>query len=300
MRFDEATLLARLGQAVVATDGDGVVGFWNPAAEELYGWPAEEILGADVAAVLVPCLPEEAREELRSTLAQGRTWTGWYLARRRDGSTVPVVAVQTGVRDGSTLVGVVSVSTGIGVGLRPLLERLSDASLFLGSDAVVRYASPSVRHLAGGLQEDLVGVPVTQLVHPEDRAVLLALFDRMLSAPGTEPVVEIRVRGARGWVWCEVTVTNLLDDPALGGVVCHLRPSLQRAAREEAEARSAQLQTALTSRLVIEQAKGYVAGRDKVDTQVAFERIRRHARSNNLPLREVCAQILDEDLQLGA
>ena len=75
--------------------------------------------------------------------------------------------------------------------------------------------------------------------------------------------MELRVRRGRDWVWAEAALTNLLDDPTVRGVVCNLRLSLRRTAQEEAETRVAQLETALETRVIIEQAKGFLAGRDR-------------------------------------
>jgi PAS domain S-box-containing protein len=44
IRF-QARLLDAVGEAVIATDPDGKVVYWNQAAEELYGWTAEEAMG---------------------------------------------------------------------------------------------------------------------------------------------------------------------------------------------------------------------------------------------------------------
>ena len=194
----------------------------------------------------------------------------------------------TGVytRDGD-LDGVLRVCTNINVALRPLLERSWDAAVVLGADAVVRYASPAVEHLLGWTEADLVGADFVPFLHEDDRAVLLEGFEALLDGDGPHAPVELRFRGGQGWLWCEVAVTNLLDDPALRGVVCHLRPGRQRAAHEHAEQRAAQLQTALSSRLVIERAKGYLAGRHDLDPEVAFELLRDHARSHPPAARRV-------------
>ena len=48
-----------------------------------------------------------------------------------------------------------------------------------------------------------------------------------------------------------------------------------------------QLSAALTSRVVIEQAKGVVAARADVDLGEAFSRLRAYARDNNLRLTDV-------------
>lgn len=59
-----------------------------------------------------------------------------------------------------------------------------------------------------------------------------------------------------------------------------------------------QLQSALDSRVVIEQAKGVLAERHGDDMQAAFERLRRHARSSNLTVRSVAQQTVDGSLRL--
>ncbi len=60
-----------------------------------------------------------------------------------------------------------------------------------------------------------------------------------------------------------------------------------------------QLERALSSRVVIEQAKGVISGRDQVATDVAFDRIRRHARSHRCKLAEVARQVVDGTLSLS-
>jgi GAF domain-containing protein len=61
-----------------------------------------------------------------------------------------------------------------------------------------------------------------------------------------------------------------------------------------------QLQNALDSRVSIEQAKGILAERAKLDLNDAFERIRAYARSNNLRLSEVSARICSGELDTAA
>ena len=53
-----------------------------------------------------------------------------------------------------------------------------------------------------------------------------------------------------------------------------------------------QLQHALDSRVIIEQAKGVVAERNQIAPEEAFEMLRGHARRGNLMLRDVCATVV--------
>lgn len=65
----------------------------------------------------------------------------------------------------------------------------------------------------------------------------------------------------------------------------------ERALRETDVARD-QLQRALDSRIVIEQAKGVIAQTHGVDMDAAFRLVREHARSNRIRLSDVAQQIV--------
>lgn len=67
---------------------------------------------------------------------------------------------------------------------------------------------------------------------------------------------------------------------------------LQERAIREARLLAEQLQVALNTRVVIEQAKGVLSQRLRVDMDVAFARMRGYARSNNRLLAEVARDIV--------
>lgn len=60
-----------------------------------------------------------------------------------------------------------------------------------------------------------------------------------------------------------------------------------------------QLQTALDSRIVIEQAKGVIAERTGVGVNEAFEVLRRHARSRGQKLRAVAAAVVAREIDVS-
>jgi GAF domain-containing protein len=67
---------------------------------------------------------------------------------------------------------------------------------------------------------------------------------------------------------------------------------VQQRTIDDAVRTQAQLQAALESRTVIEQAKGWIANRSGVDTKTAFSLLRDHARRNRLPIAEVALAVL--------
>lgn len=75
---------------------------------------------------------------------------------------------------------------------------------------------------------------------------------------------------------------------------------LQHRAALEAQMLHEQLNYALNSRIVIEQAKGMVAERENVNMEQAFAMLRNHARNHNLRLVELARDIIVSKVAVGA
>lgn len=291
-------ILAAVGLALIATDVSGAVVFWNRAAHELYGWTAEEAVGRQVEELTVPEVGHEAAGELTAALRDGVPWSGGYPVHQKDGTVFPALVTDRGIYRDGHLVGLVGLTASLGSALRPLLERSTDAALVLRSDAVVTYTSPSVSQLFGW-EESIVGTSVLPLLHPDERPALARFMQDVVAHPGARAPMEIRVRTEGGWVWAEAALTNMLDDSEVRGVVCSLRRSLRREAHESAELLADQLNTALQTRVVIEQAKGFLAGRYGYAPEDGFKRLRAYARNHHLVIHEVARRVLAGHIDLS-
>lgn len=104
-------ILAALDHAVIATDLEGVVQYWNPAAERLYGWSTGEAVGSSIYQLTVPEAITTAADDVMGTLRAGSKWTGEFVVRRQDGSTFTAHVTDLPVfDDDGLLVGVVGLS----------------------------------------------------------------------------------------------------------------------------------------------------------------------------------------------
>ena len=113
MRF-QGRLLDTVEQAVIATDTDGTITYWNRHAERLYGWSAAEAVGRNILEVTPAEHTSGQAEEIMSRVTAGETWTGEFDVRRRDGSIFPAQVSDTPIQDErGRLVGVVGVSADI-------------------------------------------------------------------------------------------------------------------------------------------------------------------------------------------
>lgn len=101
--------------------------------------------------------------------------------------------------------------------------------------------------------------------------------------------------GALDVFWREVRALTD-DDLALGQALADMAAIgiLQERAVSDAEVRAEQLQYALHSRVLIEQAKGMLAERLEIRPADAFDRMRACSRSTNTRLREICRRVVDE------
>lgn len=75
---------------------------------------------------------------------------------------------------------------------------------------------------------------------------------------------------------------------------------LQHRAAVESQVLNEQLNFALNSRVLIEQAKGVLTERAGIDMEQAFTRLRNHARNHNLRLVDVAQQVIDRTLDTAA
>ena len=103
------TLVEASPLAIVAHDTAGIVDVWNPAAESLFGWRAEEIRGEQL-----PIVPDDNYEELRDQherIQTGADLTGRETElQRKDGRTIPTRVSAAPIRNiDGTIVGTVSI-----------------------------------------------------------------------------------------------------------------------------------------------------------------------------------------------
>ncbi|MFI6602931.1 PAS domain S-box protein [Nonomuraea sp. NPDC050536] len=100
-------VLASSPNAVVALDRDQTVLVWNPAAERLFGWSAEEMLGRRA-----PIVPEELTAEHNAVLERVRTGGQVSLRTKRfrsDGALLDLRVDTSALRQGNSVVGYVCV-----------------------------------------------------------------------------------------------------------------------------------------------------------------------------------------------
>ncbi len=219
-----ARLLDAVGQAVIATDPLGKVIYWNTAAQELYGWPAEEAMGRPIVEVTPSEDLAAQAEEIMGELMAGRSWTGEFTVRRKDGTTFPALVTDTPVYDeGGNLIAIIGVSTDITEiketeelrrseeRFRLLAENAQDliARYRLKPTPGFEYVSPSSTTITGYAPEEYYADPelAYKIVHADDRHLL----DETLHHPEAPSTIRWVHKDGRV-IWTEQSNKPIYDE----------------------------------------------------------------------------------------
>lgn len=113
-----ANLLAAIANssddAIVGKTTEGIITSWNPAAERMYGYAAEEIIGQPITVLCPPDRVTEIQEILSKIRSRERVPHHETIRQRKDGTTFPVsVAISPVQNPRHDLVGASSIARDI-------------------------------------------------------------------------------------------------------------------------------------------------------------------------------------------
>ena len=127
--------------------------------------------------------------------------------------------------------------------LQVLLENASEVITIYEKDGTVRYVSPSVETILGYSTEELIGSSDIENVHEESVKTFQQMFNELLKNSENSITTQYEYKLKNGeTVWVEATGTNLLDDPAIQGVVINSRDITERRRAEKEERMRSQME----------------------------------------------------------
>ena len=112
---------------------------------------------------------------------------------------------------------------------RSLVANSSDVVTVVDVDSTIRYQSPSARRVFGHDHSALAGTLLSDLLSSEDSIRFLELLQETADAPPVPVVAEFGVLDSEGRrTSAEMTITNLLGDPNVNGLVLNTRDVSER------------------------------------------------------------------------
>lgn len=172
-------------EAIVANTLDGTLTSGNPAAERLFGYTAEEMIGESVGILNPEEKPEENLQKIRGIGRTGAPDIQETVRVAKDGTRIEVSVTASPIRDAAgNVTGTSAIYKDISnrkVAERALAEsearfrnlvELSPDAIAVHSEGIIVYINPAGARLLGAEHpEEIRGRSVMSLVHPDHRDV---------------------------------------------------------------------------------------------------------------------------------
>jgi len=214
MQRFQASLLAKVAQAVIATDLSGKVTYWNKFAETLYGWSEAEVLGKQNAQLVAHSISPEQSAQIEEKLNRGEVWVGELPAISKDGRVFPTHVNLTPLLDGQgSPMAVISVAYDVTESrrqeqalraseekYRALMESLDNVIISVDQNGVLLYLNELAAQMFGAQASVLQGKSIHDLF-PEPAASRYLDLVRQAIRQGRQEVFEnqSKVKGQMRW-----------------------------------------------------------------------------------------------------
>jgi PAS domain S-box-containing protein len=175
--------------AIISKSLDGIIKSWNPGAEKLFGYTAQEAIGNDLSLVVPQDRIKEESEILLHVARGEKMPTFDTVRRRKDGQLIDVCVTISPILDGSgNMVGVSKIT-------RDITERKAAEARRASLESQLRESQKmeAIGTLAGGIAHDFNNIIATILGNSE-----LARQDSSSNPQALQSIEEIRKAGTRG------------------------------------------------------------------------------------------------------
>ena len=213
-----ASIVESSADPIVSKSLDGIITSWNEAAERLFGYAPEEIVGRSVSLLIPPDRPDEEAQIL-ARLQRGEGVSHFETVRRRkDGRLIEVSLTVSPIRDGNgRIVGASKIARditerkGAEARLRDSEERFQQLAENIGEifwiwdreQRRVVYVSPAYETVCGRSCESLYQAEPgawLDVIHPEDRECLLRVGAEQRDAAYEQEFRIVRPDGTVRWI----------------------------------------------------------------------------------------------------
>lgn len=124
---------------------------------------------------------------------------------------------------------------------RALIENAPDAINLIDAEGRLTYVSPSALRLLGYTMTDTQNANMAALTHPDDVTAVITLLIDLIQEPGKVATTQYRFRHKDGsWRWLESTISNLLTEPGVEGILFNFRDITQQKQAEESARRQSE------------------------------------------------------------
>ena len=228
---DLAAIVESSDDAIISKTLEGCILTWNKAAQRIYGYTAEEIVGQSVS-ILIPQDQPDEWSKILAKLKSGETVTHYETVRvRKDGECIhvslaisPVNNAEARIVGASTIARDITERKRVEEALREseekyrrIVETANEGICVADGDYLVTYVNRKMADILGYLPEEIIGKPLGNFLFPED----LADYEEKVShrIQGINETYESRFRrkdGGERWTNVSSTAISTEDGRFMG------------------------------------------------------------------------------------
>jgi len=225
-------IIDNTNDAILLADKDGNYVAVNKAATEIFGYSDSEFSQMTVEDLLLPH-PGISFQEIWEDFISKQISSGHMDLQTKSQKTISVsYKAKTNILPGLHL----SVITNITESIKKeeelkASERRFEALVQEGSDLIsiissigeFIFISESTSKILNINTSDFIGTKIFQYIHENDLEVVMQQFNKLSSQKQLKLSPYRLIDGNGNWRWTLTTATNLLDDPAVNGIVTNSR-----------------------------------------------------------------------------
>lgn len=217
--------------------------YLSPSVTAVLGYAPEELIGGPYDLLMPGDDSDLSVHEKTDAALKNREGFSSYIVitAHKDGRRVPIEVMETPIIRHGNVVGMQGFARDITERqrakealerseeyFRSLTEHALDVIHVINADGTTRYVTPSITKLLGYQPDELVGLNIDALVHPDDLCPVTRVLQSIPRAAGSSQL-EFRMRHKDGgWRTFEGVARNLLDDPGVAGLVLNSRDVTER------------------------------------------------------------------------
>jgi PAS domain S-box-containing protein len=220
-RAQLAAIVELSADAIYSTDLNGLILSWNKSAENLYGWPAEEIIGRPISTLIPP--DRQAEEELiLERLRDGERLDHYEAIRLRKDRTIIDVSISISpIKDRSgRIIGVSKVARNITerkqaelaqAYLASIVESADDAIISKTLQGIITSWNRGAEKIFGYTASEIIGLPINTLIPCDRQEEEVRILEKLGRGERVDHFETVRLRKDGTTVDLSITVSPIKD-----------------------------------------------------------------------------------------
>ena len=241
-----SAIIASSNDAIISKDLRGRITSWNVAAEQMFGWTADEAIGQSID-ILIPANRKAEEEYILSRVSQGLGVDHFETVRRRkDGSLIHIsLTVSPILGSDGTVIGASKIARDISgrrqlereaMRLAAIVESSDDAIVSKNLDGVIQTWNKSAERIFGYTAEEAIGKHISLIIPVERLAEEATVLAHIRVGKTVEHFETVRKRKDGSFVDISLSVSPIrLGDEIIGASKIARDITEQRRLREEAD-----------------------------------------------------------------